>query len=118
MSTGYASGMRKHRIEILNRTEAVAGAYGIDSAGVEWESSGCVWAAVDWAKGMRSMNAGAIDAYGIVLVRMNWLPAAVIGMRSRIKYEGQIYQILPETFHSDRQQNIIQFTAQVIINEL
>lgn len=106
--------MRKHRITILNRTEAELGTYGVDSSGIEWEVSGCAWASVDWARGMRSINAGAVDAYGVVLVRMLW--NQLVNMRSRIQYDGLTYQILPETFHEDRQENIIQFTAQAIID--
>jgi len=40
-----------------------------------------------------------------------------VNERSRIVYEGRTYQIIPETFHSDRQDNTIQFLAQVIIND-
>ena len=32
-------------------------------------------------------------------------------------YEGRTYQIIPETFHADRQENTVQFMAQVIIND-
>jgi head-tail adaptor len=56
-----------------------------------------------------------LDAYAVVVVRMRWSPD--ITCRSRIKYEGKVYQILPETFHDDRQANTIQFTAQAIIND-
>jgi len=115
MTTGYSSGMRKHRIKILNRKKAETSDFGLDGNGIEWEEVGCVWAAVDWAKGMRTLNAGAIDAYGVVLVRMNW--NCCITMRSRIVHDGVTYQVLPETFHPDRQANTIQFTAQAIINE-
>ena len=115
MSTGYSSGMRNKRITILNRTEAKTGKFGLDGDGIEWQDMGMVWAAVDWAKGMRTLNAGAIDAYGMVLVRMNW--NATISMRSRICYDGQVYQVLPDTYHADKQANTIQFNAQLVINE-
>ena len=115
MSTGYSAGMRKDRIMILNRKKAETSDFGIDGNGIEWEESGCVWANVSWAKGMRTLNAGAIDAYGVSLVRMNW--CCCINMRSRIRHDGQVYQILPETFHPDKQANTIQFNAQAIINE-
>lgn len=115
MATGYASGMRDKRVTIINRTEAVAGRFGLDSAGIEWQDGPTVWAAVDWAKGVRSLNAGAVDAYGVVLVRMQWNCA--VTMRSRLRWNGQVYQIIPETFHANRQANTIQFNAQAIINE-
>jgi len=115
MSTGYPASMRKDCVDILNRKKAKTSDFGIDGNGIEWEETGSVWAAVDWAKGMRTLNAGAIDAYGVVMVRMNW--NCMITMRSRIRHEGQVYQILPETYHADKQENKIQFTAQAVINE-
>lgn len=115
MATGYASGMREFLVTIINRKEAQAGRFGLDSAGITWEDGPTVHASVDWGKGMRSLNAGSVDAYGVVLVRMDW--NCEINMRSRIRWDGQLYQILPETFHANRRKNTIQFNAQVIINE-
>ena len=109
----YTTGMLNKRITIQNRIEATAGKFGLDGSGIEWEDTTCVWASVEWAKGMRAMNAGAPDAYAIVLVRMRWTP--FVTMRSRIVHEGVTYQILPETFHPDHQANTIQFQAQAII---
>lgn len=115
MSTGYASGMRRHRVTILNRRDQVAGRFGINMESVTWEDCGTVWASVDFAKGMRSLNAGALDAYAVVLVRMNWNND--INMRSRIVCEGITYQVLPETFHIDQHLNIVQFNAQAIVEK-
>lgn len=115
MSTGYSSGLRDQRVTILNRKEAVMGTYGIDSSGAGWTEAATVNAAVTWSKGMRTLNAGAVDAYGVVMVRMDWND--IINMRSRISWEGQTYQILPETFHAHKRNNTIQFNAQVIINK-
>ena len=113
MSTGFSAGMRDQRITVINRKQAESSRYGIDGNGIEWEDAGCFWANVTWAKGVRTLNAGAIDAYGVVLVRMNW--NCCISMRSRIRYDGQVYQILPETFHADSKVNTIQFNAQAIV---
>lgn len=115
MSTGYAAGMRNYLITIVNRTEAQAGRFGLDSAGIEWEDGPTIHASITWAKGVRTLNAGAIDAYGVILVRIDYND--IINMRSRIKWDGQTYQILPETFHPDKIANTIQFNAQVIVNE-
>ena len=115
MSTGYAAGMRTYLITIVNRTEAQAGRFGLDSAGIEWEDGPTIHASITWAKGVRTLNAGAIDAYGVILVRIDYND--IINMRSRIKWNGQTYQILPETFHPDKIANTIQFNAQVIIND-
>ena len=116
MSTGYASGMRKHRVEIFNREAAEAGKFGLDGAGIKWPTEGTtVWSAVDWAKGVRALNAGSVDAYAVKEFRMDY--NNVVTMRSRVKYMNEMYQILPETFHVDKQANTIQFQAQVVVNE-
>lgn len=115
MSTGYAAGMRNYLITIVNRTEAQAGRFGLDSAGITWEDGPTIHASITWAKGVRTLNAGAIDAYGVIMLRIDYND--IINMRSRIKWDGQTYQILPETFHADKIANTIQFNAQVIIND-
>ena len=111
----YSTGLLKHRVTILNRTEAQQGRFGLDSAGVEFEQAGTVWASVDWTRGKGAMNAGALDVYGVVIIRMRW--NTIINERSRILYDGKTYQIIGETFHADRQDNTIQFQAQQIIND-
>ena len=111
----YTSGLLKHRVTILNRTEAQQGKFGLDSAGVEFEQAGTVWASVDWQKGKSGMTAGALDAYGVKIVRMRW--NSIITERSRIQWQGKTYQILPDTFNPDRQGNTIQFLMQQIIND-
>ena len=111
----YTSGLLKHRVTILNRTEAQQGRFGLDSAGVEFEPAGKVWASVDWAKGKGAMNAGALDVYGVVMIRMRW--NTIVNERSRILYGGKTYQIIGETFHADRQESTIQFHAQQVIND-
>lgn len=111
----YTSGLLKNRIQILTRTKATAGKFGLDSAGVEWTSTGCVWANVEWQKGKGGMREGALDSYAVIMVRMRWTPD--INMRCRIVHEGDTYQIIAETFHADRQANTIQFLAQLLVNE-
>ena len=111
----YTSGLLKDRVTILNRKEAQQGKFGLDSAGIEFEPAGTVWASVDWAKGKSAMNAGALDVYGVVMIRMRY--NTIVNERSRILYDGKTYQIIGETFHVDRQENTIQFHAQQIIND-
>ena len=110
---GYSSGMLDKRVIIQNRKKAETSSYGLDGTGIGWEDTICVWASVSWAKGMRSMNVGALDAYGMVLVRMRW--NCHVTTRSRISYDGQVYQILPETFHADKKANTVQFNAQLVV---
>lgn len=111
----YSSGLLNKRVTILNRAAATAGQWGIDGRGIEWKEAGQVWASVDWAKGKSALNAGAIDAYGVVMVRMRW--NGIVNLRSRVKTsEGAVYQILPETFREDKAANTIQFAAQQVID--
>ena len=107
----YSTGLLKHRVTILNRTEAQQGRFGLDSAGVEFESAATVWASVDWTRGKGAMNAGALDVYGVVIIRMRW--NTIVNERSRILYDGKTYQI--QSLHTDRQENTIQITATEIV---
>lgn len=111
----YTSGLLKDRVTILNRTEAVQGRFGLDSAGIEFEAAATVWASVDWQKGKSGMTAGALDAYGVKIVRMRW--NSIVTERSRIQWQGKTYQILPESFNADHQGNTIQFLCQQIVND-
>ena len=112
---GYSAGFLHEIIQVLNRKEAKTSKFGIDGGGVEWEEGPCLHANVGWAKGLRSLNAGSVDAYGVKLVRMRF--TCSINERSRIKFDGKTYQILPETFNPDRRDNTLQFTMQLIVNE-
>ena len=114
---GYSGGFLKHVIVPLNRKEAKAGKYGIDSAGVEWEEVGCLHANVDHQRGKSAMNAGALDAYAVKIVRMRYNATAVINERSRIKFDGRVYQIIPEMFHPNHYDNTLQFHMQLIVND-
>ena len=107
--------MLRHRITILNRSDAPASKFGKDSLGTAWTNDGTVWASVDFVKGLRAMREGAIDVYGIVMVRCRYTDK--ITERSRLVSEGKTYQVLGETLHVDYQTNIVQFNAQIIIND-
>ena len=111
----YSTGILRNRVTILNRTEATQGKFGLDSSGVEFETAGTVWAEVTWAKGKQAMNVGALDVYGVIMVRMRY--NTIVNDRSRIVYDGKTYQILGDTFHAHRQDNTIQFHAQLIVKE-
>ena len=112
---GYSAGFLHDIIQPLNRKEAVAGKYGLDSAGIEWEPVGCLHANVDYQKGKSAMNAGALDAYAVKIVRMRW--TNVFNERRRIKYQGKVYQIIPETFYANHYENTLQFLMQLIVND-
>jgi SPP1 family predicted phage head-tail adaptor len=111
----YSTGILRNRVTILNRTEATQGRFGLDSSGVEFETAGTVWAEVTWTKGKQAMNVGALDVYGVIMVRMRW--NSIVNDRSRVMYDGKTYQILGDTFHAQRQDNTIQFHAQLVVKE-
>ena len=110
----YSTGILKHRLTIQNRSQSTLGRFGKDSGGIVWEDTCTVWAAVDFSRGTHSMREGALDAYEVIVVRMRWTDK--VNMRSRVKYQGNVYQILPGTFHTVFQDNIIQFNAQLIVD--
>lgn len=112
MSTGYSAGMRYKTITIYNRTAATTGTYGVDSDGATWQLGSTIHAAVDFVRGIRAMKEGALDVYGVVMVRCNY--TTELNPRSRIQYNGQMYQILGETFHAEYRDNTIQFHAQLL----
>ena len=102
-------------ITIQNRKAATMGKYGLDTQGAEFDDTVCLHANVDWQKGKSGMHEGALDSYGVVMVRMRWTNH--VNERSRIVWQGKTYQIIPETFHAERSDNTVQFLAQVIIND-
>ena len=115
MEKGYASGLRHFRVKVLNRTQAEMGDFGLDSAELEWQESGEVWADVTWNKGKTAMSAGALDVYAVKMVRMNWNDFT--NERSRIVWEGKTFQIMPDTFHASHYDDTIQFHMQLIVNK-
>jgi len=111
----FSSGFLKDRITVQNRTEATMGDFGLDTSGPQWEDTCCLWANVDWQRGKSALREGALDAYGVIIVRTRWTNQ--VNMRSRIVHDDKTYQIIPETFHADRHENTVQFLAQIIIND-
>ena len=112
---GYSAGFLHDIIQPLNRKEAVAGKYGLDSTGIEWEEVGCLHANVDYQRGKSAMNAGSLDAYAVKIVRMRW--TNVFNERSRVKYLDKTYQIIPETWNANHRENTLQFLMQLIVND-
>ena len=111
----YSSGFLNKMIQVLSRKEAKDGKFGIDGNGIEWEEGPCLHANVDFQRGKSAMSAGALDAYAVKIVRMRWTNQ--INDRCRIKYNDQVFQIIPETFHADKPDNTLQFHMQLIVNE-
>ena len=112
---GYSADMLEFIIGVYNRTEQTQNEFGIDGAGVDWKLERMLHCNITWAKGSTAMRVGALDAYTEILVRMPW--NKIINMRSRIEWNGLMYQIKPNTFHALRREDTIQFNATLIINE-
>ena len=108
----YSTGLLRHRIKVQNRTTATMGRFGRQEP--DWVSSGSLWANVSYVKGVSAMREGAVDVYGVVMIRCRY--TSIINVRSRIIYQGQSYQMLGETLAIDEQENTVQFNAQIIIN--
>jgi head-tail adaptor len=113
----YSAGFLHEIIQPLNRKEAKTSKFGLDGGGVEWEEGPCLHANVDYARGKAAMNAGALDAYAVKIVRMRYEATAVINERSRIKYDGRVYQIIPEMFHPNHYDDTLQFHMQLVVND-
>lgn len=111
----FSSGFLHEIIQPLNRKAAGAGKYGLDSAGIEWDEGPCLHANVDYQRGKSAMNAGALDVYAVKIVRMRWTNQ--FNERSRIKYDGKVYQIVPETWQENKHENTLQFLMQLIVND-
>ena len=111
----YPAGFLENIIIPLNRKAATVGKYGVDSGGIQWEEGGPLHANVDYQRGKAAMNAGALDAYAVKIVRMNWTDK--LNDRSRVKYDGKVYQILPETFNPHYRKNTLQFLMQLVVND-
>ena len=45
----------------------------------------CLWAAVDFVRGVSAMREGALDVYGVVMIRCRYTDA--LNVRSRIVYQ-------------------------------
>lgn len=111
----YPAGFLENIIIPLNRKAATVGKYGVDSGGIQWEEGTPLHANVDYNRGKAAMNAGALDAYAVKIVRMNWTDK--LNDRSRVKYDGKVYQILPETFNPHYRKNTLQFLMQLVVND-
>ena len=112
---GYSAGFSHAAIQLRGRTGAKTSKFGLDGGGIEWEEGPCLHANVDYARGKSAMNAGALDAYAVKIVRMRY--NTVVTDRCRIKYDGRVFQILPETFHPNRLDDTLQFHMQLIVND-
>ena len=110
---GYSAGMLNKRVTIAKRVKAEAGTMGLDSGGIKYQEVATVWAEKKFNKGAKSLNAGAVDAYDVVLFRMRYRND--IDRWCLLKCQGVWYQI--ESFNEDFTDNQIQITAREMANQ-
>lgn len=109
----YSTGILDKRVQIVTRTAAQVGTYGLDSSGICFTSLGSVWANVTWTKGVKAMREGALDAYDTIMIRMRYNSA--IDRDCLVKYDGKWYEI--QSCNRDRQANTIQLVCMERVNQ-
>ena len=117
MSTGFTSGMRNHRITILNKVAPAEKAFGEKTG---YKREGSLNSSYEFNKGTKALREGALDAYDSVMFRLNFSGdvAKKITRESLIEMHGKIYQI--QSLNSDYHDNKIiiratEMTTQVSI---
>lgn len=103
MSTGFTSGMRNHRITILNKVAPAEKAFGEKTG---YKREGSLNSSYEFNKGTKALREGALDAYDSVMFRLNFSGnvAKKITRESLIEMHGKIYQIqsLNEDYHDNK----------------
>lgn len=118
MSTGFTSGMRNHRVAILNKVQPSERQFGEKTG---YRLDGSLWSSYEFSKGTRALREGALDAYDSVIFRMNFSANVTITRESLIECDGKVYQV--QSLNSDKRENKIiiratEMTTQVnIIND-
>lgn len=117
MSTGFTSGMRNHRVTILNKVQPSERQFGEKTG---YRRDGSLWSSYEFSKGTRALREGALDAYDSIIFRMNFSANVTITRESLIECNGKVYQV--QSLNSDKRENKIiiratEMTAQVNIVE-
>lgn len=101
MTTGFNSGMRNHRVTILNKVAPTEKAFGEKTG---YQRDGSLWSSYEFSKGTRALREGALDAYDSVIFRMNFSANITITRESLIEMHNKIYQIqsLNEDYHDNK----------------
>lgn len=102
MSTGFTSGMRNHRVTILNKVQPSERQFGEKTG---YRRDGSLWSSYEFSKGTRALREGALDAYDSVIFRMNFSANVTITRESLIECEGKVYQV--QSLNSDKRENKI-----------
>lgn len=108
MTTGFSSGMRNHRVTILNKVAPAEKAFGEKTG---YKRDGSLDSSYEFNKGTKALREGALDSYDSVMFRMNFSGnvAKTITRESLIEMHGKIYQI--QSLNADRRENKIVIRA-------
>lgn len=102
MSIGFTSGMRNHRVTILNKVSPSDKAFGQKTG---YRRDGSLWSSYEFSKGTKGLREGALDAYDSVIFRMNFSANVKITRESLIECNDKIYQI--QSLNADEMDNKI-----------
>ena len=102
MSTGFTSGMRNHRVTILNKVQPSERQFGEKTG---YRRDGSLWSSYEFSKGTRALREGALDAYDSVIFRMNFSANVTITRESLLECDGKVYQV--QSLNSDKRENKI-----------
>lgn len=102
MTTGFNSGMRNHRVTILNKMMTSEKAFGEKTG---YRRDGSLWSSYEFTKGTKALREGSLDAYDSVIFRMNFSANVTITRESLIEMHGKIYQI--QSLNEDHVENKI-----------
>lgn len=104
MSTGFNSGMRNHRITVLNKVTPAGNVFGSTTS---YRREGSIQSSYEFSKGTKALREGALDAYDSVMFRLNFSGnvAKKITRESLIEMNGKIYQI--QSLNADYHENKI-----------
>ena len=103
MATGFTSGMRNHRVTILNKVSPAEKAFGEKTG---YQRIGSLNSTCEFDKGTKALREGALDAYDSVIFRMNFSGNAAnsITRESLIEMHDTYYQIqsLNKDYHDNK----------------
>ena len=108
----YTTGMMKYRVTVAKRYQDTQETFG-KSGQPKYEILGTFWMGETFAKGVKAMHEGALDAYDTVMFRCRY--NANIDRWCLLKFHGKWYQIT--SFNEDYQENQIQMTAVELANQ-
>lgn len=104
----FSSGFLNERIFIATRVEQQSTQFGMTGQPA-YEVFGPIWANAAYSKGTKSLQEGALDAYGTMIFRCRyheWIDEWCL-----IKYQGKWYQII-QPVNGNRMKNELQIVAQ------